>query len=133
VTALIVDTNAYSAFMRGEPGTVRALRTAHELHLPLIVLAELLAGFAAGSRAQKNREELARFMGSPRVHLMKPDEKTAQHYADVFVALRKLGLPIPTNDLWIAALARQHRLPLLSFDARFGAIPGVVLANQTSP
>src|SRR5690349_12863187 len=98
--------------MRGELRAVGALRAAHEIHLPLIVLAELLAGFGAGSRPRKNRDELARFMASPRVHLMKPDEKTAQHYADVFVALRRLGVPIPTNDLWIAALARQHRLPL---------------------
>jgi tRNA(fMet)-specific endonuclease VapC len=129
VTALVVDTNAYSGFMRGEPRAVQALGAAHEIHLPLIVLAELLAGFAAGSRPQKNRDELARFMSSPRVHLMNPDEKTARHYADVFVALRKLGMPIPTNDLWIAALARQHRLPLLSFDAHFGAVPGVTLLD----
>lgn len=129
MTALVVDTNAYSGLMRGEPRAVRLLRTAHEIHLPLIVLAELLAGFAAGSRAQKNGEELARFMASPRVHLMKPDEKTARHYADVFVALRKLGIPIPTNDLWIAALARQHRLPLLSFDAHFGAVQGLTLVT----
>lgn len=127
MTALVVDTNAYSGFKRGELRAVQALRAAHEIHLPLIVLAELLAGFAAGSRPQKNRDELTRFMASPRVHLMNPDEKTAQHYADVFVALRKLGVPIPTNDLWIAALARQHRLPLLSFDAHFGAIPGLTL------
>ena len=129
MTALVVDTNAYSGFMRGEPRADRALRVAHEIHLPLIVLAELLAGFAAGSRPQKNRDDLARFMASPRVHLMNPDEKTARHYADVFVALRSLGLPIPTNDLWIAALARQHRLPLLSFDAHFGAVPGVTLVD----
>ena len=129
MTALVIDTNAYSGFMRGEQRALRVLRAAHEIHFPLIVLAELLAGFAAGARPQKNREELARFMASPRVHLMKPDEKTAQHYADVFVALRKLRMPIPTNDLWIAALARQHRMPLLSFDAHFGAIPGIVLVE----
>jgi len=129
MSALIIDTNVYSGFMRGEPRAVRVLRAAHEIHLPLIVLAELLAGFAAGARPQKNRDELARFMASPRVHLLKPDEKTAQHYADVYTALRKQGTPIPTNDLWIAALARQHRLPLLSFDAHFGAVPELVLAE----
>ena len=130
MTALVVDTNAYSGFMREEPRAVRALRVAHEIHLPLIVLAELLAGFAAGLRPQKNRDDLARFMASPRVHLMNPDEKTARHYADVFLALRKIGMPIPTNDLWIAALARQHRLPLLSFYAHFGAVPGLALVEQ---
>ncbi len=129
MSALVIDTNVYSGFMRGEQRAVRALRTAHEIHLPLIALAELLAGFAAGARPQKNRDELTRFMASPRVQVLKPDEKTAQHYADVFIALRKQGTPIPTNDLWIAALARQHRLPLLSFDAHFGAVPGLVLAG----
>jgi len=129
MSALLIDTNVYSGFMRGEQSAVRALRAAHEIHLPLIVLAELLAGFAAGARPQKNRDELARFMASPRVQVLKPDEKTAQHYADVFIALRKQGTPIPTNDLWIAALARQHRLPLLSFDSHFSAVPGLVLAE----
>jgi tRNA(fMet)-specific endonuclease VapC len=129
LTALVIDTNVYSGFRRGLPSVVQALRSAHEIHLPLIVLAELLAGFAAGTRVGKNRDELAQFMASPRVHLLKPDEKTAHHYADLFAALRKNGAPIPTNDLWIAALARQHRLPLFTFDAHFAAIPGLVVLN----
>jgi len=133
VTALVVDTNAYAALLSGEPRTVQFLRAAQEIHLPLIVLGELLAGFAAGTRVQKNRDELARFMASPRVQVMKLDEKTAQHYADVFVALRRQGMPIPTNDLWIAALARQHRLPLLSLDAHFAAVPGLMLLNPSLP
>lgn len=131
MTAVVIDTNAYVGLLSGEPGTVQLLRTAQEIHLPLIVLAELLAGFAAGTRMQRNRDELARFTASPRVQIMKPDEKTAQHYADVFAALRRQGKPIPTNDLWIAALARQHRLPLLSFDAHFGAVPGLVVLNPS--
>ena len=111
------------------PSAVQALRSAHEIHLPLIVLAELLAGFAAGTRVEKNRDELAQFMASPRVHLLKPDQKTAHHYAEVYAALRKIGAPIPTNDLWIAALARQHRLPLFSLDAHFSAIPGLTIID----
>ena len=132
MTALVVDTNVYGGFMRGLPGVVRTLRSADEIHLPLIVLAELLAGFAAGTRARKNRDELGQFMASPRVHLLKPDQKTAHQYADVFAALRKSGTPIPTNDLWIAALARQHRLPLFSMDAHFAAVPGLALVDLTA-
>ena len=131
MSALIIDTNAYSGLLGGEARAVEVLRSAHEIHLPLIVMAELLAGFAAGRRAERNRDELARFMASPRVHLMKPDEKTARQYADVFMALRRSGTPIPTNDLWIAALARQHRLPLLTFDAHFAAVPGIALVLQS--
>ena len=127
MSAVVIDTNVYSKFRRGEAAAMRGLRAAHEIHLPLIVLAELLAGFAAGSRAAGNREELARFMASPRVLLLKPDEKTADQYAIISAALRKQGTPIPTNDLWIAALARQHRMPLFSFDGHFGAVPGLAL------
>jgi tRNA(fMet)-specific endonuclease VapC len=130
VTTLVLDTNAYSGYLRGNAPAVNILRTAHEIHLPLIVLAELLAGFAAGARLMENRGELARFMSSPRVHLLKPDEKTAQHYADVYAALRAQGTPIPTNDLWIAALARQHRMPLMSFDAHFSLVPGLELVVE---
>ena len=129
MSALAIDTNAYSGFMRGQAGMVKALRSAHEIHLPLIVLAELLAGFAAGTRGRKNRDELGQFMASPRVHLLKPDEKTAHHYADIFAALRGKGTPIPTNDLWIAALTRQHRLPLLTLDAHFSTVPGLVVSR----
>jgi len=132
VTALVIDTNVYSGFRRGLPSAVQILRSAHEIYLPLIVLAELLAGFAAGARAGQNRDELAQFMASPRVHLLKPDEKTAHHYATVYAALREDGIPIPTNDLWIVALARQHRLPLFSLDAHFAAVPGLTLVEFTA-
>jgi tRNA(fMet)-specific endonuclease VapC len=66
-------------------------------------------------------------MASAHVHLMLPDEKTARHYADLYAVLRRQATPIPTNDLWIAALARQYRLSLLTFDAHFANVPGLVL------
>jgi predicted nucleic acid-binding protein len=62
---------------------------------------------------------------------MNPDEKTAAQYADVFSELRRQGTPIPTNDLWIAAMAKQHRLPLMSFDAHFRSVPGLELIIPT--
>jgi len=129
VSALALDTNVYSAFMRGTPAAVSALRAAHEIYVPLIVLGELLAGFASGTRERKNREELTQFMASPRVSLLLPDERTARHYAEIFAALRALGTPVPTNDLWIAALARQHRLSLLTYDRHFSGIPRLEVAH----
>lgn len=127
MSAVALDTNVYSGFMRGHPGAAGALRAASEIHLPLIVLGELLAGFAAGTRAEKNRNELARFMASSRVSVLNPDERTARHYAAIFAVLRSRGIPIPTNDLWIAALARQYRLALLTFDSHFEAVPGLAV------
>ncbi len=127
MSSLIIDTNAYSRFMRGDAQAIAVLTDAVEIYLPLIVLGELLAGFAAGARAQANRDDLAEFMASAHVNLMRPDEKTARQYADLYVLLRGQGTPIPTNDLWIAALARQHRLPLLTFDAHFRNVSGLIL------
>ena len=127
MSSLIIDTNAFSRFMRGDAHAIAVLTDAIEIHLPLIVLGELLAGFAAGGRAQANRDDLAEFMASAHVQLMRPDEKTARHYADLYALLCRQGTPVPANDLWIAALARQYRLPLLTFDAHFHSVPGLVL------
>lgn len=128
MSSLIVDTNAYGAFLEGHAQAVATLSAASEVHIPLIVLGELLAGFAAGSKPEKNRATLEHFMASRRATVMLPDEKTAHQYAQVYLALRSRGRPVPTNDLWIAALARQHRMPLLTFDAHFAAVPGLELA-----
>ncbi|HXR58970.1 MAG TPA: type II toxin-antitoxin system VapC family toxin [Burkholderiales bacterium] len=130
MSALVLDTNAYSRALRGDPAAVEPLRSASEIHIPLMVLGELLAGFAAGSRAERNRRDLAEFMSAPRVSLMRPDERTAHRYAGVVTALRESGRPIPTNDVWIAALALQAGMPLLTFDAHFGWVPGLSLARS---
>ena len=112
-----LDTNAYSDFMRGVPSRVQVVRAARHLHLPLMVLAELRAGFAAGNQSSANAANLQRFLGSARVSVLFPDEQTTHHYAQIYLQLRKEGVAIPTNDLWIAALAVQHRLVLCTSDA----------------
>ena len=127
MSAIALDTNAYTGLIHGLPAVIGAVRTAREIHLPLIVLGELLAGFAAGARAEANRRDLAGFLTSPRVAVLNPDQGTARHYAEIYAALRAVGSPIPTNDMWIAALARQHRLALLTFDSHFAAVPGLTV------
>ncbi len=57
------------------------------------------------------------------------DEDTAEFYASVLQALRRAGTPIPSNDLWIAALAQRHGLPVYTRDAHFAAVPGLVLVS----
>lgn len=114
-----LDTNAYSDFMRGDPACVHTVRTARHLHLPLIVLGELRAGFAAGNQKLTNAADLQRFLNSPRVSVLLPDDQTTHHYAQLYLQLRKKSVAIPTNDLWIAALVVQHSLVLCSSDAHF--------------
>ena len=122
-----LDTNAYSDFLRGVPARVEIVRRADRIHLPLIVLGELRAGFAAGSREVENLATLQQFLASPRVSVLLPDETTAGHYARIFLQLRQQGAAIPTNDLWIAALVIQHGLELCSSDAHFRHVAGLRL------
>ena len=121
-----LDTNAYSDFMRGRTERVRIVRAARSIALPIIVLGELRAGFAAGNQESTNAANLNRFLASPRVLVLLPDEQTAHHYAQLHLQLRNKGAPIPTNDLWIAALVVQHQLVLCTSDRHFKQLPQVV-------
>lgn len=123
--AILLDTNAYTAFMLGAAEVVNVVAHAESLLLNTIVLGELLGGFAAGTREAKNRAELARFLDSPRVDVLPVTAHTADSYALIYVGLRRKGQPIPTNDLWIAASALEHGAGLLTRDAHFAHIDGL--------
>lgn len=122
---ILVDTNAYSAFMRGDEDIAELLAHADRLHFNSVILGELLGGFAVGSREAKNRAELARFLASPRVSVLPITAATADSYALVYAQLCQKGNPIPVNDLWIAASALEHGVALLSLDAHFGHVAGL--------
>lgn len=127
---ILLDTNAYAGFMRGDKEIVEVVAHAERLHLNGIVLGELLGGFAAGGREAKNRAELARFLDSPRVSVLPITANTADSYALVYLGLRRKGQPIPTNDLWIAASALEHGLALLTLDAHFGHVEGLRVGRR---
>lgn len=123
---IALDTNAYRAAAEAEARTVDILRRAEEVWLPFVVLGELRAGFAAGTVGRKNEAKLTEFLNSPRVGILFADEQTTHQYAGLFAQLRRQGSPIPTNDLWIAALVVQHDLMLLSSDRHFANVPQIV-------
>ncbi len=116
---LALDANRYVDFCRGVDAAVDPLRRAAEIVLPYVVLAELRAGFRCGGRARQNEQVLGRFLQSPRVAVVFADDGTTHFYAELFAELRAAGTPIPTNDLWIAALVVQHDLTLLTRDKHF--------------
>ena len=120
---IALDTNRYRDFCAADPVAVDRLQTAQAIGLPLMVLAELRAGFLCGSRSSHNEHTLTRFLQSPRVTVLSPTEATTHHYARLFLQLRRQGTPIPTNDLWIAALVVEHDLLLFSRDAHFDHLP----------
>jgi tRNA(fMet)-specific endonuclease VapC len=120
---IVIDTNRYRDFVDGKPDAVAVFRLAPKIYVPLVVVAELRAGFAVGSRGAENQRVFERFIHRPRVQLLMPAMETTRHYAALYRQLRDSGTPIPTNDLWIAALVVQHDVPLYSRDAHFDLIP----------
>jgi predicted nucleic acid-binding protein len=120
---IALDTNRYTDLVRGDARARQVVETAAEVLLPLPVLAELRAGFAHGSRREANEKLLAQLLAADGVSVLCPDEQTTVFYASIYAGLRKRGTPVPTNDLWIAALVVQHGAVLFDRDSDFSRIP----------
>jgi tRNA(fMet)-specific endonuclease VapC len=121
-----LDTNRYVDLCKGVVETVTLLEEAEAVLIPFIVLGELRAGFAHGRRQAENEHTLRRFLLKDGVDVLFADDQTTYHYASVFRQLRKQGTPIPTNDIWLAALVLQHNLVLHARDRHFDHLPQVV-------
>jgi predicted nucleic acid-binding protein len=120
---VILDTNALSAFIDGDAAVGEALRREDRAAIPVIVLGEFRYGIS-GSRHRAAYEKWL----DEHLHgfdILTVTEDTAVVYAAVRVALKQTGQPIPANDAWIAALAIEHRLPVLSRDQHFDAVRGL--------
>jgi tRNA(fMet)-specific endonuclease VapC len=133
VVRILPDPFAYSSFMRGNQEVKEALQTADSISMIPIVLGELQAGFHHGRHSEKNRRILKQFLASPRAHMVVMDEETAERYAVILNALWRIGRPIPTNDLWIAASAMQYSLTILTTDAHFKHVAQVLVHHVTAP
>ena len=120
---MILDTNALSAIAENEPAAVRIFSQAASIELPVIVLGEYRFGIAHSRRRNEYERWLDELIAATRV--LPVEDETSNHYARIRAELKKAGQPIPSNDLWIAALARQHRLPLMSQDRHFDGVQGL--------
>jgi tRNA(fMet)-specific endonuclease VapC len=123
---VLIDTNVYSSAMKGDADIVGTLRRIDRIGFSTISVGELLSGFKGGNREIKNRKELVIFLDSPRVAVHAIDVETADFYATILDNLRAAGTPIPTNDIWIAAVSFQHGYQLLTKDQHFQLVPGLV-------
>lgn len=118
-----IDANRYTDLCRGKEDVAEVVRQAVEILVPFIVLGELRAGFRLGLKSRRNEQILQKFLDSPRVTVLLADESTTHVYASLFAQLKSSGNPMPTNDLWIAALALQHDVHLCTRDKHFNYIP----------
>ena len=120
---MILDTNALSAWAEGVPAVETPLRAAGRLVVPSVVLGEYYFGIRQSSHRRRYEDWLRRYL--PLASIAVVNHATAGIYAEIRLALKRAGSPIPSNDAWIAALARQHALPVLSNDAHFDAVDGI--------
>ena len=120
---MILDTNALSAWAEGRVAVESPLRVADRLVVPSVVLGEYYFGIRQSRHRARYENWLARCL--PLTEIAIVTSATADAYADIHLELRRRGTPIPPNDVWIAALARQHGLAVLSNDGHFDIVDGV--------
>ena len=118
-----LDTNRLTDLFQGDAALAERLGLCDEVWIPLVVLAEIKAGFLGGTERHRNEILLRKLLSKATVGVLLPDRETAEHYARLFVQLKRAGTPVPDNDLWIAALALQHDLLLITRDKHFEKIP----------
>ena len=120
---MILDTNALSAIADGEAAAMELVAGAERVAVPVIVLGEYQLGIAQSRHRATYEIWLREWIAA--VTVFDVDERTMLSYASIGLELKRKGSPIPTNDLWIAALCRQHSLPLLSRDRHFDLVSGI--------
>lgn len=121
---MILDTNAISAFADGNEAVLRQLQNPPmAIRLPVVALGE----YRYGVKSSRHRAAREKWLDDLEASCAVLDvtSETSRIYAEIRHELRLAGQPIPENDLWIAALARQHRLPVLSNDAHFDQVSGL--------
>ncbi|MEN8805891.1 MAG: type II toxin-antitoxin system VapC family toxin [Desulfobacterales bacterium] len=126
---ILLDTSAYVGFKRNYAELVEMITAAERVLFSSIVLGELLFGFRSGTRFKKNLTELNRFLAHDAVETVSVGKITADRYSRIASQLKRHGTPIPTNDIWIAAQTMEHGAELITTDAHFDKISGLVYSR----
>ena len=118
--SFLLDTNIVIALFERQRKVLQRLKKAAEVYLPSVVVGELLFGALKSGKVRSNLERIEEFATASAV--LGCDLGTARHYGQIKSQLHQAGRPLPDNDIWIAALAQQHDLILVSRDQHFREI-----------
>jgi len=127
---ILLDTNAYVSYLRGDEHVLAYLGQAACVYLSVFVMGELYAGFRAGEREKENKHILERFLMKSTVSVLKASKETAEIFGLIRHSLKKTGHLIPVNDVWIGAHALETGSILLTYDRHFAYIPGLRLWDE---
>lgn len=122
---ILLDTNAYSHFLRGDNHVLEAISKAETVYLSIIVIAELLAGFKAGSKERQNKIWLQEFLSKSTIQTIDVTMETAEIFSEIKHSLALSGTPLPINDVWIASHAVETGSTLITYDSHFALISKV--------
>lgn len=120
---MILDTNAVSAMAAKDASIMEVISPVPTLRLPFVVYAEFRYGLLGSNRPEAGLRLLEHLAN--RFPLLLPERETLEEYARIKDQLKRSGRRIPENDIWIAALARQHAMPILSRDHHFDFVPDI--------
>jgi tRNA(fMet)-specific endonuclease VapC len=129
---IALDTNAYRALQDGDELLADEVRRAETIGMPIIVLGELRFGFLNGTRLHEDNKALERFLATPRVRILDVGEQTTWLFGEVATLLKRAGTPIQQDDMWIAALCKQHGYALATRDRGFKHVVGLDVFDYDS-
>ena len=124
---IVLDTNAYSAFLSGDVTVRKAIVTSDLVQMSTIVIGELYFGFFGGSKFNQNKDQLSSFLGKSNIQVIGITLETSEIFGEIQNELKGKGKPIPINDVWIAAQAVESGAKLVTFDAHFQNVSGLRL------
>lgn len=119
---IVLDTNAYSNLLSGANEVLDIIAVTDTVYMSIFVLGELYAGFKGGTKEKYNIKVLNNFLHKPSVKILNATNETAEFFALIKNQLKKIGKPIPVNDIWISAHTIESGSILVSYDNHFNSI-----------
>lgn len=121
----LLDTSVIIHAFKNKNTITDRLNAIAEIYVPVAVVGELYYGAYKSTNPEKHIKQIQSFLMNCKI--LSPDAITGDTYGNMKAALIKKGKPIPENDIWIAAMARQHNLPLFTTDNHFTEIDNLAL------
>jgi tRNA(fMet)-specific endonuclease VapC len=125
--SILLDTNIVIQLFKGNPSVTTSFETYSSINIPFAVLGELYLGAYRSSNPKKHIHQVNDFLSD--CNILIADDETANNYALIKTELLNKGKPIPENDIWIAAVAKQYNLTLITRDKHFKEIAAIKIEN----
>jgi len=119
----LFDANVIIDVFRGKMSTIEKIKDINLVYIPAIVLGELYYGANKSNQTDKRKIEIEEL--EKNVTVLNVSQTTAHIYGEIKNILRGLGKPIPENDIWIAAIAKEYDLILITRDKHFNHIKSI--------